>query len=136
MAAAVADYMPEAGSADQKLEKSDGLTLRLTRTPDILAELGARRGDTARPVLIGFAAQTGDPIEAARRKLASKRVDLVVANDVSAPGSGFDVDTNEVALVSEAGVTRLPLQTKTAVAAAILDRAEALLAHPAPTLSR
>ena len=136
MAAAVADYMPEAGSADQKLEKSDGLTLRLTRTPDILAELGARRSESARPVLIGFAAQTGDPVEAARRKLASKRVDLVVANDVSAPGSGFDVETNEVTFVSEAGATRLPLQSKTAVAAAILDRAEALLAHPAPTLSR
>ena len=136
MAAAVADYMPEAGSAHRKMEKREGLTLRLTRTPDILADLGARRGEATRPVLIGFAAETGDPIEAAHRKLTSKRVDLVVANDVSAPGSGFDVDTNEVTLVSEAGATRLPLQSKAAAAAAILDRAEALLGHPAPSLSR
>ena len=135
MAAAVADYSVDQ-VAPEKLEKRDALTLSLTRTPDILGDLGVHRADAARPVLIGFAAQTGDPIQAAQTKLKTKRVDLIVANDVSAPGSGFDVETNEVALVSDADVTRLPLQSKDAVAAAILDRAEALLARPTPTLSR
>ncbi len=136
MAAAVADYSVEAGAAAQKIEKRDEMTLKLVRTPDILAELGERRGAHARPILIGFAAETADPVASAAKKLAAKRVDLVVANDVTAPGAGFEVDTNEVALVSNDGVTRLPLQSKTAVAGAILDRAEALLAQPAPTLSR
>ncbi len=129
MAAAVADYAP-ATSSEQKIEKhgQDGpLTLRLERTPDILAELGARRGEAARPVLVGFAAQTGDPVPAARRKLAAKRVDLVVANDVTLPGAGFDVPTNQVTLVSADGDQPLPMQSKTDVARAILDRVERLL---------
>ena len=136
MAAAVADYTVEAGSAAHKIEKRDAMTVKLIRTPDILAELGERRGGQARPVLIGFAAETGDPVASATKKLGAKRVDLVVANDVTAPGAGFEVETNEVTLVSRDGATRLPLQSKIAVAGAILDRAEALLAQPAPTLSR
>ena len=129
MAAAVADYAP-ATSSHQKIEKhgQDGpLTLRLERTPDILAELGAHRGEGTRPVLVGFAAQTGDPVPAARRKLAAKRVDLIVANDVTMPGAGFDVTTNQVTLVSGDGDEPLPMQSKTDVARAILDRVERLL---------
>ena len=129
MAAAVADYAP-ATTQSEKIEKhgQDGpMVLRLERTPDILAELGARRGDGARPVLVGFAAQTGDPVPAARRKRAAKRADLIVANDVTIPGAGFDVTTNQVTLVSADGDEPLPMQSKTDVARAILDRVERLL---------
>jgi phosphopantothenoylcysteine decarboxylase/phosphopantothenate--cysteine ligase len=134
MAAAVADYAPAGGPVAQKIEKGGPLTLTLERTPDILAGLGARRGDQARPILVGFAAATGDPTAAARRKLETKRVDLMVANDVSAVGAGFDVETNQVVLVSRDAVDRLPLMSKAAVAAVVLDRVERLLAA-APALS-
>jgi phosphopantothenoylcysteine decarboxylase/phosphopantothenate--cysteine ligase len=129
MAAAVADYTPAGGALGSKHEKTDGWSLPLERTPDILAGLGAARR-AGRPVLVGFAAQTGDPVAQAQKKLAAKGADLIVANDVAKPGSGFDVDTNEVTLVSASGVDPLPLMTKDAVAAAILDRVEHLLAAP------
>jgi phosphopantothenoylcysteine decarboxylase/phosphopantothenate--cysteine ligase len=89
-------------------------------------------------VLVGFAAQTGDPVPAAGRKLAAKQVDLIVANDVSAPGAGFDTDTNIVTLVDARGQERLPLMSKRDVAAAILDRIEAVFhsdGTPAPAPS-
>jgi phosphopantothenoylcysteine decarboxylase/phosphopantothenate--cysteine ligase len=127
MAAAVADYTPEAGAFDGKVEKGGALTISLARTADILADLGHLRGDGPRPVLVGFAAQVGDPTAAARRKLDAKRVDLIVANDVSAPGAGFDVDTNQVTLVDRDRAEALPLQSKTDVARTILDRIERLL---------
>jgi phosphopantothenoylcysteine decarboxylase/phosphopantothenate--cysteine ligase len=131
MAAAVADYAPAAGPAPEKIEKGGPLTITLERTVDILAALGAWRGGATRPVLVGFAAQTGDPVPAARRKLQGKRVDLVVANDVAAPGVGFDVDTNEVTLVGPNATEHLPLMPKGRVAAALLDRIEQLLQAPA-----
>jgi phosphopantothenoylcysteine decarboxylase / phosphopantothenate---cysteine ligase len=130
MAAAVADYAPAGGAAAAKIEKGGPLTLALERTPDILADLGERRGDRRRPILIGFAAQTGDVLGPARRKLESKRLDLIVANDISAPGAGFDVATNQVALVSATDVTTLPLMAKSDVASAIVDRLEQLLLTP------
>jgi phosphopantothenoylcysteine decarboxylase/phosphopantothenate--cysteine ligase len=127
MAAAVADYSPEGGALDSKHEKAhEAWTLRLARTPDILAGLGAAR-QGGRPVLVGFAAQTGDPVPAARRKLVAKHLDLIVANDVSKPGSGFDVETNEVILIDRDSEERLPLMTKDAVAALLLDRVERIL---------
>ena len=130
MAAAVADFAPRAVSAG-KIEKAaagDGpLTLILDRTPDVLAELGAARTGK-RPVLVGYAAQTGDPVPAARRKLEAKQIDLVVANDVSAPGAGFDVDTNRVTLVGRGEPEPLPLMAKREVARLLLDRVEQLLA--------
>jgi phosphopantothenoylcysteine decarboxylase/phosphopantothenate--cysteine ligase len=136
MAAAVADYTPAGGASAGKLEKSDGLTVQLVRTPDVLAHLGQVRGESRLPVLVGFAAQTGEVVEPARRKLASKRADLVVANDVSAPDSGFDVETNQVTLVSTDSVDPLPLMSKADVAVAIFDRVESLLAaQPAPASS-
>ncbi len=129
MAAAVADYTVEGGPAAAKRPKNgQALALSLVPTTDILAELGRLRGDAARPVLVGFAAETGDPVARAREKLAAKRVDLVVANDVSRPGAGFEVETNEVTLVSAAGAEPITLGPKSAVAAAILDRVETLLA--------
>jgi phosphopantothenoylcysteine decarboxylase/phosphopantothenate--cysteine ligase len=129
MAAAVADYTP-AQPAAGKIAKSDGpLTLTLTRTPDILADLGSLRARLGgrRPVLVGFAAETSDVVAKARDKRTRKQVDLIVANDVSQSDRGFDVDTNAVTIVSETGDEQVPLQTKRRVAAAILDRVEPLL---------
>ena len=128
MAAAVADYMPGART-DGKIEKSDGpLSLELVRTPDILADLGRTRSGSAGPLLIGFAAQSGDPVEAARRKLAAKGADMIVANDISRADAGVDTDTNAVTIVTAAGIEPVALAPKTAIAATILDRAETLLA--------
>jgi phosphopantothenoylcysteine decarboxylase/phosphopantothenate--cysteine ligase len=127
MAAAVADYMP-AAAADQKLRKDrDQLTLTLVRTPDILAELSALRAGGNRPLLVGFAAETADVVTSARKKRSEKGVDLIVANDVSRKDAGFDVDDNEVTLVSANGEEVLPLQSKAAIAARVVERVEALL---------
>jgi phosphopantothenoylcysteine decarboxylase/phosphopantothenate--cysteine ligase len=133
MAAAVADYTP-AEPSPAKVAKSEGdLTLTLRRTRDILGDLGALpTRATGRPVLVGFAAETGDAVPKARVKRAKKRVDLIVANDVSQPGAGFDVDTNAVTLVDADGEVAVPLRSKAQVAAVILDRVEQLLAAGAP----
>jgi phosphopantothenoylcysteine decarboxylase / phosphopantothenate---cysteine ligase len=128
MAAAVADYTP-VEPAEEKIAKADTpLMLTLQRTPDILADLG--RLSTRRPtplVLVGFAAETGDLLRKAREKRARKRVDLIVANDVTTPGAGFDVDTNAVTIIGADHEQTLPLQSKARVAEAILDRVEQLL---------
>jgi len=129
MAAAVADYTPASPEA-QKISKGDSpLTLTLTRTRDILGDLGqlASRHDADRPVLVGFAAETHDLVSHARKKLDGKSVDLIVANDVAQPGAGFDGDTNAVTLVSRDGIEDVPLQSKSSVASRILDRVESLL---------
>ena len=132
MAAAVADYTPQQGSAATKIPKGDGpVTLTLVRTPDILAELGRARGGAATPVLVGFAAETGDPRPRARQKLAAKQVDLIVANDVSRDGSGFDVETNAATFVTADGEEEQPLQSKSALASTLLDRVEQLIARVA-----
>jgi phosphopantothenoylcysteine decarboxylase/phosphopantothenate--cysteine ligase len=128
MAAAVADYTPETRAQD-KISKTDGqATLVLRRTPDILKALGERRAIAATPqILVGFAAETENLIARASEKLRSKQVDLIVANDVSRADAGFDVDTNEVTLVAPDGNERVALASKTAIAAAILDRIETLV---------
>jgi len=129
MAAAVADYTP-AQRNDQKLPKSsDSLTLVLTKTPDILGDLGHRRLASGKgPLLVGFAAETDNVVAKAVDKRARKHADLIVANDVSRSDSGFDVDTNAVTIVGAEGSEVLPLQTKARVASEILDRVEKLLA--------
>jgi phosphopantothenoylcysteine decarboxylase/phosphopantothenate--cysteine ligase len=128
MAAAVADYTPVA-PAEEKIAKTDApLTLTLQRTPDILADLG--RVSARRPtplVLVGFAAETGDLLRKAREKRARKHVDLIVANDVTTPGAGFEVETNAVTIIGADQEQTLPLQSKARVAEAILDRVEQLL---------
>jgi phosphopantothenoylcysteine decarboxylase/phosphopantothenate--cysteine ligase len=128
MAAAVADYEP-ASTAPQKVPKgADTLTLVLRRTPDILADLGARRLESGEgPVLVGFAAETEDVVARARAKREAKHADLIVANDVSRGDAGFDVETNAVTIVGAEGADTLPLQSKAGVAAGILDRVERLL---------
>jgi phosphopantothenoylcysteine decarboxylase/phosphopantothenate--cysteine ligase len=125
MAAAVADFRPKS-FAETKLSKEDGLPeLVLEPTPDILAGLAARRRDGQ--VLVGFAAETHDAIERARRKLARKGVDLLVVNDVSAPGAGFDHDTNAVSILdANGGCSDVPLTSKNVVANAVLD---SVIAH-------
>jgi phosphopantothenoylcysteine decarboxylase/phosphopantothenate--cysteine ligase len=136
MAAAVADFRPKV-VAETKLHKADGLPeLVLEPTPDILAELGRRRRHARQErqerrssqVLVGFAAETDAVTERATGKLAAKGVDLMVANDVSAPGVGFDHDTNAVTILGADGtVTEVPLARKHAIADAVFDRVVALL---------
>jgi phosphopantothenoylcysteine decarboxylase/phosphopantothenate--cysteine ligase len=130
MAAAVADYAPS-GAAAQKIHKeSDTLTLTLVRTPDILSELGRQRAGSDRPLLVGFAAETSDVVGGARRKQREKNLDLVVANDVSRNDVGFEVDANEVTLVTAGAEELLPRQSKAAIAAEIVHRIEKLLHSP------
>ena len=129
MAAAVADYTP-AMQAPAKVAKADApMTLRLERTRDILAELAVMPSRLASglPVLVGFAAETGDAPAKARQKRARKGIDLMVANDVSRPDAGFEVSTNAVTIIGVEEEHELPLQSKGRVAAAILDRVEVLL---------
>ena len=133
MAAAVADYTPAGGAADAKLKKTDDdLVLALRRTPDILADLGARRGGGTTPLLVGFAAETEDAVAHAREKLTAKRADLIVANDVTAPGAGFRDETNAAHLVSTDGVEPVTLRPKRDLARLLLDRIDARLTARAP----
>ena len=129
MAAAVADYTPASGRAAEKIEKSDApLDLRLVRTKDILAELGTARRERARPLLVGFAAESGDPVARGREKLVRKAADLIVANDISRTDAGFDSDMNAATLISRGAEETIPLGPKSDLAVRILDRAEQLLA--------
>lgn len=129
-AAAVADYTPETVAA-QKIKKPDNpqdtsLTLRLRRTPDILATLAAQK--RVGQMVVGFAAETEDLSANAKKKLASKRLDLIVANDITKEGAGFDTDTNIVTLFWPDGRSEsLPQLSKQEVAQKVL---ESLLQHP------
>jgi phosphopantothenoylcysteine decarboxylase/phosphopantothenate--cysteine ligase len=127
-AAAVADFRP-AAAADRKLKKEDlpasgTLQLELVQNPDILAEICRNKGSR---IVVGFAAESHDVVAAAQRKLARKGCDLIVANDISRPDSGFDVDQNAVVFVwPDQQVEELPLLDKSGVAAQLLDRIEKL----------
>jgi phosphopantothenoylcysteine decarboxylase/phosphopantothenate--cysteine ligase len=122
MAAAVADFRP-VDVAGQKIKKADGPPeIRLEPTTDILAELGRTR--TPGQVIVGFAAETSDLRQNAAAKLAAKGADLIVANDVSAPDTGFEHDTNAVLLLdAEGGEAMVPLTGKRQIARAVLDAA-------------
>jgi phosphopantothenoylcysteine decarboxylase / phosphopantothenate---cysteine ligase len=131
MAAAVADFRPSE-RADAKIAKGgrERLSLELEPTEDVLAELA--RGRASGQTLIGFAAEHGEgAVERGRAKLERKRLDAVVVNDISRPDIGFDAPDNEVTIVTAAGESRVPLGSKQAVAAAILDEVEALRATSA-----
>jgi phosphopantothenoylcysteine decarboxylase / phosphopantothenate---cysteine ligase len=119
MAAAVADFRPESAS-EQKIKKATaGLALPLVRTVDILAEVSRRSPNL---VKIGFAAESQDVLRNARSKLESKGLDVIAANDITSPGSGFGSDTNQVTLLFKDGhIDALPLMSKAQVAAMIMD---------------
>jgi phosphopantothenoylcysteine decarboxylase/phosphopantothenate--cysteine ligase len=120
MAAAVADYRPT-NVHQQKIKKNgNALVLEFEQTEDILAAAVSERGTR---VVVGFAAETENVIENAKTKLEAKGADLIIANDVSAPDSGFDVDNNRIALVSKEGVVELPLLSKLDAAGRIIDAA-------------
>lgn len=116
-AAAVADYRP-ASSAEHKIKKEGPLSIQLVRNPDILGEVGQQRERSGRPrIAVGFAAETEDLLNNARAKLKAKNLDLILVNDVSAPHSGFGVDTNQVTLLDRWGdVLPWPLLRKEEVA--------------------
>jgi phosphopantothenoylcysteine decarboxylase/phosphopantothenate--cysteine ligase len=116
MAAAIADYRP-ANPADRKLKKrdqGDAMSIEMTRTADVLQAIVAKRDP--RTIVVGFKAETGDAVTEASRMLREKKLDLVVANDVSAKGSEFGSDTDQVTLVSADGAEALPLLSKVEVA--------------------
>jgi phosphopantothenoylcysteine decarboxylase/phosphopantothenate--cysteine ligase len=121
MAAAVSDYRP-ASVAKSKTKKSEGAaTLDLVRTPDIIGSLGASKGNR---LFIGFAAETDDVVAYARKKLKDKKLDLILANDVSRKDAGFDVETNAGTLIDRTGhEEELPVMSKREMADRILDRA-------------
>jgi phosphopantothenoylcysteine decarboxylase/phosphopantothenate--cysteine ligase len=118
-AAAVADYRVADPSYKKIKRDKEAMTLRLEPNPDILATMAREKGDR---LVIGFAAETENMAENARQKLAAKNADMIVANDVTADGAGFDVDTNIVTLFSRDG-RDLPLSrmSKAEVAQRILD---------------
>ena len=122
MVAAVADYMPKT-TATQKIKKgAGGLTLELVKTPDILSEVKGKF------IKVGFAAETQDLISNAQKKLTGKGLDIIVANDVSAKGSGFGSETNKVTILKKDGKPEdLPLMSKREVAEKILDNVSKLL---------
>jgi phosphopantothenoylcysteine decarboxylase / phosphopantothenate---cysteine ligase len=118
-AAAVADYRPVETAGEKIKRNKEPLTIRLEPTPDILASVASRKGQT---IVVGFAAETQNVAENARKKLAAKNADLIVANDVTAEGAGFDHDTNIVTLFSRDGRDlALPKLSKSEVAQRILD---------------
>jgi len=125
MAAAVADYRPAKPERGKRRKDERAWQVELEPTVDVLRELGERRRKGQ--LLVGFAADEGDSgLERARTKLAAKKVDLIVFNDVSRADIGFDSEDNEAVLISGSGERRLAKAPKTAIAAAILDEAERL----------
>jgi len=122
MAAAVADYQPKSTAKSKIKKDAETMTLELVRTPDIITEV---KGDFIR---VGFAAESEDVVANARKKLTSKNLDLIVANDITSAESGFNVDTNKVTIIDRKGkAENLPLLTKREVAEKILDRVMALI---------
>lgn len=121
MAAAVADYMPKKAASEKMKKGAASLSLELAKTEDILAEIGKKKG---KRLLIGFAAETGNLVANAKKKLKEKNLDLIVANNVNEPGAGFGVDTNIVTIIDKKGnAQELPKMTKEEVAWRVLDRA-------------
>jgi phosphopantothenoylcysteine decarboxylase / phosphopantothenate---cysteine ligase len=126
MAAAVADYRPRNPEEGKRPKDREPWTLTLEPTDDVLAELGNRRSNGQ--IVVGFAADTGNGgLERAREKLANKRGNLFVFNDVSQSGIGFEAEDNEIVLLSAAGERKIGRRNKSECAVAILDEVEALL---------
>ena len=119
--AAVADYTPLVTSDEKIKKKDDDLKIELTRTKDILKELGTSKKDGQ--FICGFAMETQDLIDNAKKKLESKHVDMIVANNLKVAGAGFGTDTNVVTFIRKDGIRELPILSKDEVAKAILDEA-------------
>jgi phosphopantothenoylcysteine decarboxylase/phosphopantothenate--cysteine ligase len=123
MVAAVADYRPAQVSDVKIKKKDDEMTLRLEKNPDILKELGGRKEGR---ILVGACAETNDLMENARKKIEAKNLDMIIANDVTMEGAGFETDTNIIKLVKRDGsVAELPLMSKKAAAHRIWDEIRA-----------
>ncbi|MBF0565520.1 MAG: bifunctional phosphopantothenoylcysteine decarboxylase/phosphopantothenate--cysteine ligase CoaBC [Nitrospirae bacterium] len=118
MSAAVADFKPAVLSSE-KYERHDGLSLSFVKTTDIVAGIASRR---PRPFIVGFSAETGNRIDRAKEKMARKGIDMMVFNDVTAPGAGFDVDTNIITIITATAIYPLPIMTKEKAAHAIFDK--------------
>jgi phosphopantothenoylcysteine decarboxylase/phosphopantothenate--cysteine ligase len=118
--AAVADYRP-ANAANAKIKKDgkETMTLELRKTPDILSDVSKQRSNGQ--LVIGFAAETNDVVNYARSKMEKKGLDMVVANDITKEGAGFDTDTNIATLLTKTGEVDLPLMSKRELADRILD---------------
>jgi phosphopantothenoylcysteine decarboxylase/phosphopantothenate--cysteine ligase len=124
-AAAVADYRPKQAAAHKIKKTGDSLVLELEKNPDILSELGQHK---QKQVLVGFAAETQDLLLHAQEKLTRKNLDMIVANDVTLPGAGFNTDTNIAKLIFRDGhIEDLPLMSKDEVALVILNKVSQLL---------
>lgn len=123
-AAAVADYRP-AEVAPNKIKKKEGsLTMKLVRNPDIIAEIGKQKGNR---ILVGFAMESENLVENAQAKLRAKNMDMIIANDLTQEGAGFQADTNIIKILDrDGGMEELPLMDKGDVADRILDRIQAM----------
>jgi phosphopantothenoylcysteine decarboxylase / phosphopantothenate---cysteine ligase len=132
MVAAVADWRPKKASAGKIKKNEPVLGIELERTADILSAIHSLKG---KRLFVGFAAETGNLIEEARRKLVAKSLDLIVANDVSRTDAGFESDNNKVTLISAGGeIEDLPMMSKDAVAGRILDWIESKTCYPPPAI--
>lgn len=118
MSAAVADFMP-VEKKESKIEKKENFSINLIKTTDILEEAGRFKN---KPFIVGFSAETGYRLDRAKKKLKNKNIDMIVFNDVSKQGSGFDIDTNEVVIIDKNSDMKLPLMSKEDVAMALFDR--------------
>ena len=128
MSAAVSDYRPEK-IMEQKIKKgSDSISLEIVSNPDILKELGKRKENSNRPLLVGFAAESSDHLEEGKRKLKEKNLDLIVINDILGTDTGFGTDTNQVNLIDrDYQLEKLPLLPKEECASMIWDKIVRLL---------
>jgi phosphopantothenoylcysteine decarboxylase/phosphopantothenate--cysteine ligase len=131
-AAAVADFTVR-NAVDHKMKRKGPVTLELEPTPDILAEVGARKGSR---IVVGFAAETENGLENARKKLVSKSLDAIVLNDVSQPGIGFDSERNAVTILTHSGAESVPETSKWEVAHRVLDAVVKIKMSRAQTVPR
>ena len=123
-AAAVADYRPKTFSGSKIKKKAGPLVLNLARNPDIIAEIGEKKG---KRIVVGFAVETDHLVEYAKKKMIQKNMDLIVANDITQAGAGFQAETNVVKILDrQGGAEDLPLMDKKMVADRILDRVKSL----------
>ncbi|MGZ6292229.1 MAG: bifunctional phosphopantothenoylcysteine decarboxylase/phosphopantothenate--cysteine ligase CoaBC [Syntrophales bacterium] len=124
-AAAVADYRPSLRATAKIKKGGGGLDLQLERNPDIILEIGRKKGNR---ILVGFAVETENLVENARNKMKKKKMDIIVANDVTKEGAGFGYDTNIIKILSpEGGIENIPLMSKMEVADRILDRVKKII---------